>query len=165
MVTTIAELPFRERPLLELLNLEGDREAPDPDYVGFGWSRAPRLWLQEPGAPARTVDDAIVLGLHCPDDGEVLSRDIELYFELDDDAIVTVLASKFFATWLPRLPTDASAIVLALCNPHEARLLCPPSARLPVHFALGWVESWQERETGRVELRAPRWLLARHDET
>lgn len=160
MVATISELPFHERPLLELLNLEGDREEPDPDYVGFGWARAERVWLVQPGAPALPVDDALVLGLHCPDDGEVLADDVELYFELPNDVEVTVLASAFFARWLPKLPADASAIVVALCNPHAARLPAPPATRLPVYFALGWVASYQAYDDGRIELRAESWHRA-----
>src|SRR5690242_12805610 len=120
MISTIAELPFRERPVLELLNLVEDRAEPDADYAGYGWARASRLWLVEPGALPRRVDDALLLALHCPDDGEVLANDIELYFELPEQQPVTVLASTFFARWLPRLPQDVSAIVLALCNPHNA---------------------------------------------
>ena len=104
VVRAIAELPFRERPVLELLNLVGDRPDPDPDYAGYGWARVSRVWLAEPGAPARPVDDVLLLALHCPDDGEALADDIELYFELPEEPPVTVLASKFFASWLPRLP-------------------------------------------------------------
>ncbi|MBX3261659.1 MAG: hypothetical protein KF782_18390 [Labilithrix sp.] len=157
MVATISELPFRERPALELLNLVGERPEPDEEYAGYGWARVPRLWLAERGSPARSVDDALLLALHCPDDGEALTADVELYFELPEPPPVTVLASRFFAVWLPRLPTDVSAIVLALCNPHEARLATPPSARAPLHYALGEVESWQSRDDGRIELRAPSW--------
>ncbi|MBX3222126.1 MAG: hypothetical protein KF795_16530 [Labilithrix sp.] len=160
MVATIAELPFHERPLLEVLNLVDDRAAPDPDYVGYGWARASRLWLVEPDARSRPVDDALLLALHCPDDGEVLASDIELYFELQGQAPVTVLASTFFARWLPRLPEDASAIVLALCNPHNASLPQPQATRLPLHFAHGEVESWRARDDGRIELRASSWLRA-----
>ncbi|MBX3215896.1 MAG: hypothetical protein KF850_27905 [Labilithrix sp.] len=161
MVATIAEVPFHERPVLELLNLTGERQAPDPDYTGYGWARVPRLWLAEHGAPPRAVDDGLLLALHCPDDGEPLADDIELYFELPGAGPVTVLASRFFAVWLPRMPGDAAAIVLALCNPHGSHLATPPATRLPVHYALGEVESWQSRDDGRIELRAPRWHRAR----
>ena len=65
MVDSILDLPFRERPLRELLNLTEDRAAPDPDYVGFGWARAPRLWLSEPGARSSASRCAAV-ALHCP---------------------------------------------------------------------------------------------------
>lgn len=157
MITTIAELPFRERPVLELLNLAEDRDEPDPDYAGYGWARAERLWLVGSGAPPRRVDDVLLLALHCPDDGEVLSNDVELYFELPEQSPVTVLASSFFTRWLPRLPLDVSAIVLALCNPHHASLLRPKETDLPLLFAHGEVESWIARDDGRIELRAPRW--------
>jgi len=160
MIATIADLPFHERPLLELLNLAEDRSEPDPDYAGYGWARADRLWLVEPGAAPRRVDDVLLLALHCPDDGVVLSDDIELYFELPEQAPVTVLASRFFARWLPRLPHDASSIVLALCNPHNASLPQPAETGLPVHLAHGEVESWIGRDDGRIELRAPRWRHA-----
>lgn len=157
MIATIAELPFHERPVLELLNLVDDRIEPDADYAGYGWARASRVWLVEPGAPPRPVDDALLLALHCPDDGEVLANDIELYFELPEQPPVTVLASTFFARWLPRLPEDVSQIVLALCNPHHASLPQPRQTRLPLHFAHGEVESWIARDDGRIELRAPSW--------
>jgi hypothetical protein len=158
-VRTIAELPFHERPVLELLNLVEDRTEPDPDYVGYGWARISRLWLVEPRSLPRPIDDALLLALHCPDDGEVLANDIELYFELPEEPRdpVTVLASTFFARWLPRLPQDASAIVLALCNPHQASLPQPQETRLPLHFAHGEVESWIARHDDRIELRAPSW--------
>jgi hypothetical protein len=157
VVATIANLPFRERPLIELLDLGGDRTQLNPDYAGYGWARASRVWLVEPGAPPRAVDDALVLALHCPDDGEELASDVELYFELAEQPPVTVLASKFFERWLPRLPQDASAIVLALCNPHGACLPRPHATALPLHFARGEVESWSSRDDDRIELRAPSW--------
>jgi hypothetical protein len=161
MVAAIADLPFYERPVLELLNLVDDRTEPDPDYAGYGWARASRLWLVEPGARPRAIEDALLLALHCPDDGEVLANDIELYFELPEQLPVTVLASKFFARWLLRLPQDVSAFVLALCNPHHASLPQPQQTRLPLHFAHGEVESWRARDDGRIELFAPSWRVAR----
>ena len=157
MIATIADLPFRERPVLELLNLVHDRAEPDADYSGYGWARTSRVWLVEPGVRPRPIDDALLLALHGADDGEALADDVELYFELPEQAPVTVLASTFFDRWLPRLPADASAIVLALCNPHRASLPQPRRTRLPVHFAHGEVESWIAREDGRIELRAPSW--------
>lgn len=157
MIATIAELPFHERPMLELLNLVDDRTQPDPDYAGYGWARASRLWLVEPRALPRLIDDALLLALHCPDDGEALANDIELYFELPEQPPVTVLASKFFARWLPRLPQDVSQIVLALCNPHRASLPQPKETCLTLHFAHGEVESWLAHDDGRIELRAPSW--------
>lgn len=156
----IAELPFRERPVLELLNLANDRAEPDPDYAGYGWARTSRLWLVGSGTPPRAIDDALLLALHCPDDGEVLTNDIELYFELPAHPPVTVLGSTFFERWLPRLPRNVAAIVLALCNPHHASLLELREPSLPLHFAHGEVESWIDRDDGRIELRAPSWMSA-----
>lgn len=158
MIASVADLPFCERPVSALLHLAEDRAAPDPDYVGFGWGRAKRLWLAEPGAPPLCLDDALLLALHCPDDGEALRDDVELYFELPGEQPVTVLASTFLARWLPRLPRDVSSVVLALCNPHRAVL--PPLGDLPFHFAEGEVESWISRDDGRIELRARRWRRA-----
>ena len=157
MIATIAELPFHERPVLELLNLVDHRSAPDPEYAGYGWARASRLWLVQPDGITRVVDDALLLALHCPDDGEALADDIELYFELPDQPPVTVIASAFFDRWLPQLPKDVSAIVLALCNPHHASLSRPQTTGLPMNFAHGEVESWVGLDDGRIELRAERW--------
>ncbi len=162
MIAAIAELPFHERPVLEVLNLVDDRTAPDPDYTGYGWARVSRLWLVEPAALPRPIDDALLLVLHCPDDGEVLANDIELYFALPEQprASVTVLASTFFDHWLARLPQDPSQIVLALCNPHCASLPQPQQTRRTLHFAHGEVESWIARDDRRIELRAPSWRHA-----
>lgn len=162
VIESIADLPFRERPLVELLDLATDRAQPNDDYAGYGWARASRVWLVEPGAQPRAVDDALILALHCPDDGERLANDVELYFELPEQPPVTVLASKFFERWLPLLPRDPSAIVLALCNPHRAALERPKATSLPFYFACGEVESWMAPNDdvdvdARIELRAPSW--------
>lgn len=149
---TIAELPFRERPVIELLHLEDDRAAPDPDYAGYGWARVDRLWLVD-DAGGHDVRDALVLALHSADDGERLADDVELELELPDRAPVAVLASAFLARWLPRLPR-APAIVLAMCNPFGARLAV--AAPAPLHHALGDVESWLAPD-GRILLSAPTW--------
>lgn len=166
----IAELPFRERPVLELLNLDEHRDKPDPNYAGYGWARVPEVWLGETRADdalafalrsdddrqmraadelalhsaddgLTRVDDALVLALHSADDGEPLATDIELEFELPGAEPVSVLASQFLDIWLPRLPR-ARAIVLALCNPHRAML--QPLAPIPTYYATGDVESWLE---------------------
>jgi len=157
MAMTIAELPFHERPALELLALDQDRDEPVHDYAGYGWARIDRLWLASDTAPPRQVDDALVLALHSADDGEVLATDIELELELPDRPPVTVLASMFLERWLPRLPT-ASAIVLALCNPHRATLR-PPGAAVPIHYALGDVVAWLELDDrgDRIRLAADTW--------
>lgn len=164
----IAELPVRERPVLELLGFSGDRAELDRDYAGYGWARVPRVWLADGGgslderaARARPVDDALVLALHSPDDGEPLAGDIELELELPAGTplpagspvpAVSVLLSRFLEIWLPRLP-DAATVVLALCNPHRAILR--PAGR-PLRYALGDVEAWLD---DRDRDRAPRVML------
>ncbi len=154
----IADLPFHERPVRELLHLEVDRDLPSHDYAGFGWARMERVWLAVGEQPGRLVEDALVLALHSADDGEVFADDVELELELPDRP-VSVLASAFLARWLPVLP-EASAIVLALCNPHRARLLRPTEARTPLHYGLGDVESWREGED-RIILTAESWCTIR----
>lgn len=135
----ILDLPFRERPVLELLNLVEHRAAPDPDYAGYGWARVPQIYLVD-AHEVIAVDDALVLALHSADDAEILPDDIELIF---DDVGASVLASDFLAKWLPKLP-PAKAAVLALCNPHHAVL------KVPAYYATDDVESW--KEDGRIEL-------------
>lgn len=148
----IAELPFRERPVRELLNLDGDRDKPDLDYSGYGWARVDGLLLAQPGAATIVRDHALVLGLHSSDDGERLRDDIELEFELPDARPVSVLASMFLHHWLPRLPRDATSIVLALCNPHHAVLQPILVAQAPIQYAFGDVDSWLDH--GRICLAA-----------
>jgi hypothetical protein len=143
----ILELPFVERPVLELLHFDDGRVEVDRTYAGYGWARVPRLMVG-----GKLVEDALVLALHSADDGEALADDIELEFELPGRDPVAVLASQFLGQWLPQLP-EASAIVLAMCNPHEATLGRPPAARVPIYYATGDVESWLD-EHGGVELTA-----------
>jgi len=155
---TIAELPFLERPVIELLNFDDQRTEVDVDYAGYGWARVDRLWLA--GAhDERAIDDAVVLALHSADDGEPLADDVELEFELPGRASVTVLASAFLERWLPRLPS-APHVVLAMCNPHRAVLR--PRGTAVVHYAQGDVESWLADEDppdrdARILLAAETW--------
>ena len=153
---TIAGLPFRERPLLELLNLDVYRDAPVHDFAGYGWARAESLWLVA-GDAAHEVTDALVLALHTGDDAEPLPDDIDLEFELPDHAPVAVLASLFLDRWLPRLPRDVAAIVLALCNPHGATLRWPAASPAPIHYARGDVTSWYAHDRAEVQLAAAAW--------
>ena len=147
LVENILDLPFRERPVLELLNLAEHRDEPQRDYAGYGWARVPEIWL-EAGSLVQRVTDALVLALHTPDDAA--PGELELYFELEAGDQVSVDATLFLAKWLPRLP-PASAIVLALCNPHDAPLQLPTI--VPVYYALGDVESWLDHdEAGRIVL-------------
>lgn len=155
----IAELPFHERPLLELLNLAVDRDEPAHDYAGYGWARAEHLWLatHELHQPPTRLDDVLVLALHTADDAAAIADDIDLEFELELGPPAAVLASEFFARWLPKLPRDPSAIVLALCNPHDATLRWPAASPAPIHYASGDVFSWIDRETRDVHLVGDRW--------
>lgn len=149
---TIGDLPFRERPVLELLHLDEDRDLPAADYAGFGWAQVDELWLAVGEDDGERVTDALVLALHSADDGEAHADDIELEFELPTGA-VSVLASDFLARWLPKLP-PARAIVLALCNPHGAKLRAAGVA-VPIHYGLGDVQSW--RDGDRILLTAESW--------
>lgn len=164
----IAELPFHERPAIELLALD---RGGDPDYAGYGWARLDELWLSVAGRLARRITDVLVIAVHASDDGPALADDVELTFELPGEpgepgepagegapaAKVRVLASAFLARWLPRLPR-ASTIVLAMCNPHGAWLPPLPGADVPVRYGLGDVVAWQDLERGdRIRLRADGW--------
>lgn len=156
---TIAELPFLERPLFELLDLEVDRPGINRDYSGFGWARVDSVWLESDDGSAHRVDDALVLALHTADDGEAMADDLELEFDLPDRP-VTVLATAFLERWLPKLPQGA-AIVLVVCNRHRAALPRPTAARVPVHYPLGDVGAWHVRDpdevSDRIVLAAADW--------
>jgi hypothetical protein len=157
---TIAELPFVERPIRELLDLEIDRDGPNRDYAGFGWACVDSVWLEAGDGAAKRVDDALVVALHTADDAEAVAHDLKLELELPDRPPVAVLASAFLDRWLPRLP-QRSAIVLAICNPHRVVLRRPPAAAVPVHHARGNVEAWRELVPGesrdRIILTAEDW--------
>jgi hypothetical protein len=198
-IGSILELPFHERPLLPLLGFDpaGLRESLDLDYTGFGWCRPARLWLQStgegaaaaqrPGGAVREVRRPLVLGLHSADDGPALADDVVLEFRLDDGAAVAAPLSRFLARWLPLLdaargaasPRRAQAeeepVVLALCNPHRARLRAPAAiGARPLYYALGDVDSWldpaddpaalwgeeEQAAGGRIRLAAPAWRRA-----
>lgn len=156
---TIAALPFHERPVRALLHFDEARTTVDRDYAGYGWARVDRLYLATGDERGRALDDVLVLALHSADDAEPLADDIELELELPDRPPVAVLASLFLARWLPRLPRDTSAIVLALCNPHHAILRAPSDDPRPIYYAMGDVESWLERDEqgDHIRLVAPSW--------
>ena len=158
-VRTIGELPFIERPLRALLDLEVDRDRPNRDFTGFGWAVADAIWLETGAGAAVRVDNALVIALHTADDAEPLPDDLELEFDLPGGP-VAVLASAFLARWLPRLP-QRSAIVLAICNPHGAVLPRPAAASVPVYYAIGNVDAWSEVGPGesreRILLAAEDW--------
>lgn len=151
----IADLPFVERPVHEMLHFDDDRIEVDRNYAGYGWCRVPEIWIGETGSDEiALLEDALVLALHSADDGEALPDDIELEFELPGGEPVTVLLSQFLAVWLPALPR-AKNIVLAMCNPHDAVIAAPKEAGAPLYYATGDVESWiDDDEGGRLELLA-----------
>ncbi len=153
MIFSIAELPFHERPLLELLHLDEDRDQPSREYAGFGWARASRIYLDD--GTTRTVDNALIIAVHAADDAEPLAGDIDLAFELPDGNVRAEL-SKFLEVWLPKLPA-AAAVVLVACNPHRARLGPLPASSL--YFGLGDVASWLDPNdrTAHVRLTAETW--------
>ena len=154
---SIAELPFRERPIDELLALDRDADDPDPGFSGYGWARADEVWLEAAHGPRRRVTDALLIAVHSADDGPALADDIELEFELEPGQSVTALASTFLDVWLPRLPADAAAIVVVACNPHRAALRRPPAAGArPLHHATGDVVAWLDPPR-RIRLSADAW--------
>ncbi|WP_437569989.1 hypothetical protein [Sorangium sp. So ce542] len=165
---SISELPFRCRPALELLNLEQHRDAPDVESTQFGWCRVEALWLdgRADREPLR-VTDALVVAVHAAEDPEELADDVELEFfveEVAKDYSVTVLLSAFLERWLPAAYSGERAVVLAMCNPHAARIRRPEAAgRVPVYYAHGDVDAWLDTDAdGRRHLRleAEAWRMA-----
>jgi hypothetical protein len=156
----ILDLPFTQRPLRELLHLESPGPDIDATYAGYGWARADRLWLEtQPTLYQQPIDDALVLAIHAADDGDRLSDDIDLEFELTPGGdSFFVRASRFLEKWLPQLPGDSAAIVLAMCNPFHAALRPVPS-EVPIYYARGDVDAWiDEDDLGtRIRLSAPSW--------
>lgn len=145
----IAELPFRERPVIELLALDRDE---DPDYAGYGWAKVDRVYLASPHG-RRRLDDVLVVAVHAADDGAPRDTDVELDFEVGD-VVASADATAFCAHWLPRLPA-ARHVVLVMCNPHRARLAIPG-----VHHGLGDVRAWLD-PGDRIRLTADAWRMVR----
>ena len=159
MISSIADLPFDEQDPLTLLGFDvhGERTDPDMDFYGFGYARVDELWLTCEGdpEPLPPVRDALLLALHVAphdeeEDDEPLADDVLLEFWIDepdgegnDDYALTALLSRFLELWLPRVSSDESAIVLALCNPHGAVIARPslPGGQ-PIYYATGDVISW-----------------------
>lgn len=166
MIATVLDLPFREGPPLDVLGFADGRDTVDTDYAGFGWTRVDRLWLEDATGARVAIERPLVLALHAADDGPALPDDVLLEFDLtatagDGDgraetgtSAVTVRLSTFLQKWLPRLPAG-DEVVLALCNPHRARLAGPPGVR----YALGNVDSWldEHADGDRLRLCADTW--------
>jgi hypothetical protein len=137
-IQSILDIPFHERDLGDLLNLDEHRDAPELDYYHYGHARADVIHLEERDRrePLPVVRDALIL---------------------------TVLLSDFLDKWLPRLCAGERAVVLVLCNPHGAKIARPVILRgTPLYYAVGDVESWLDMEQGRplIRLIADAWRTA-----
>jgi hypothetical protein len=151
-ISSIGDIPFVERELLELLALDRDRDAPDLDYAGFGWAFAPHVVLED--GVRREIADPIVVAMHSADE-QTTDGDIDLLFETDDESVIVPL-SRFLPHAFRLLPADRE-IVLALCNPAKVR---PDPVDRVVHYADGDVLSWLDpigRHDWIVRLSAPVW--------
>lgn len=169
-VQTLADLPFVAREPWDLLGLDPQRAGPDPDHDTAGYCRLPALLLEDAGGGLTPVKDALVLGLHSRDDAEPLTGDIELEFvmrEGEETYSAVALLSEFFDKRLAGLVGDASAVVLALCNPQRADLKRPAGlGERPLYYAHGDVTAWMQRRPGvrhwrpgevQIFLAAERW--------
>jgi hypothetical protein len=145
----ILDIPFRERPAVELLALDRDG---DPDYAGYGWTRVDRVWLTI-GYKwwRRRLDDVLIVAIHAADDGKPHDDDVELDFEVGT-TVATADATAFVAQWLPRLPA-AKHVVLVMCNRHRARLAIPG-----VYYGMGDVRAWLD-PSDRILLEADAWRI------
>ncbi|MGE0546599.1 MAG: hypothetical protein AB7O24_24075 [Kofleriaceae bacterium] len=157
MPLAIADLPFHERPVLELLGFDDDREHVDHDYAGYGWARVDQIWLND-----TLVTDALVVAVHSADDAEQFDGDIDLEFEVAEGAAIrsfSVRATTFLTIWLAKLPRDVGAIVLIVCNPHREQLGRVSSATCPLHYPLGDATAWlDEHDLGaRIRIAAETW--------
>lgn len=163
-IRSLVEIPFRRLHPLDLLHLREDRDAPDPDFAGFGYGRVDRIWLEDGSGACEPVEDALVLALHSSDLGQAHPDDVELEFFVDEvgpDYSVKARLSAFLAARLAGVRGDERAIVLALCNPHRAVLGRPAAAgTLPLHYPMGDVESWLDPDGPRLRLTAGAWRTA-----
>ena len=148
----ILDIPFRERPIVELLALDRDE---DPEYAGYGWAKVDQLWL-DAHAWRRRLEDVLVLAIHAADDADPRDDDIDLDFEIDGTIVASADATAFVRQWLPKLP-DAAHVVLVMCNPHRARL---PAFDRPVHYGIGDVRAWLD-PGDRIRLTADAWRMVR----
>ena len=146
----ILDLPFRERPVTELLALDRDG---DPDYAGYGWAKVDRVWLDTGHAWRRSLDDVLLIAIHAADDGAARPDDVELDFEVGT-VVASADATAFLAQWLPRLPA-AKHVVAVMCNPHRARLAMPAG----VHYGIGDVRAWLDDPGERIRLTADAWRI------
>jgi hypothetical protein len=176
-VVSIADLPFPERDPLRLLGFDPARSDPDLDFWRFGYARLAAVELESRATgERRRVAAPMVYALHSADDGEPYDDDVDLEFWLDDDdeededeeAIIVTL-SLFLERRAAALVGDAPALVLALCNPHAARLRRPAGITAPIFYADGDVIAFFDVDVNveadatptidqvRVRLVAERW--------
>ena len=169
-VLTLAELPFGERAPWDLLGLDPQRSAVHEDHDTSGYCRLPAVLLEDGAGGVQEVRDVLVLGLHSRDDAEPLAGDVELEFVLregDETYSAVALLSEFLRARLAGLVGDASAVVLALCNPQDAELPRPEGlGDRPIYYAHGDVTAWMQRQPGargwspdavEITLEAQRW--------
>jgi hypothetical protein len=159
-ITRLADLPIVEREPLELLALRHERLAVDRDYAGFGWAWVDGLELSAPARPSVVLPRALVLALHSADE-QVDDDDVELEFEVGAE-IVRAPLSRVLAVKLPALPSF-DELVLALCNPGRVAVRSPAGTAGRIHYGLGDVTSWLDRDAdGRehIRLAARSWAIA-----
>lgn len=156
-IRAIADLPFLRRDVLDLLNLRHHRDAPDPDFAGFGHARVDAIQLEGERDDPLVLRTALVIAVHTTEEPEALPGDLELEFfipEVDKDYSVTVLLSAFLRVWLPLVRKEEQAIVLVVCNPNQTLLPTPAAAgQTPLYYPLGDVESWLDGASGQTYLR------------
>lgn len=173
---SLAEIPFEREEVLPLLGLRPGpdgawRSEPDHDYASFGWAEAEALVLEAEDGTRQIVGPALVLALHSTDEPSPSAGVIELELELHDgsaeDAEPLVLRApldRFLEVWLPRLPSTAPHVVLALCNPSRLDPELPAAlASRHLHYAYGDVLSWLDHDPlpagdpPRIRLHAHQW--------
>lgn len=175
---SIDEIEVPRREPHALLDLEAQRDTPDPEFYrwGYGWVGPLRLDATDGGAVA-TLSRALVVALHAadvqPDEPGALDLefDIDLDETGDDFVAIVVPAARFLEARLAALVAGATAgsdgtvdVVLALCNPRRVAIARPAglSESVRLWWAEGDVESWLDptpRGDG-FRLTALRWHAA-----
>jgi hypothetical protein len=159
-ITRLADLPIPQREPLDLLALADERLAVDRDYAGYGWAWVEGLELSAPARPPVLLPRALVLALHSADE-QVDADDVELELDVGTEVVRAPL-SRLLAVKLPELPRF-DELVLALCNPSRVAVRSPAGATGRIHYALGDVTSWLDRDAdGREHIRlgARSWAIA-----
>lgn len=171
---TLHDLAFGPVEPLRLLGLHPGDDQPGHEHTLYGWCRLPGLELAGEGQ-ALWVESPLVLALHSPDEDAIavprrggVPSDINLEFALDGDRSAVALLSEFLRARAPAIVGDATAIVLALCNPRRARISRPPAlAGRRIYYGTGDVVAWLQRREGAagwslgdeafVRLESDRW--------